>query len=199
MQELVTRAVETQVPGDLVETGVWRGGVIILMRAILAAYGDKRRRVWACDSFAGLPEPDVDQYPADREFVIPASAERHQTEQVLNELAVPVEQVQANIARYDLLDDRVIFLEGWFRDTLPSAPIDRLSVLRVDGDLYESTMDALTHLEPKVSTGGFIIIDDYNGIDACRQAVDRYRAKHAIRDEIHEIDWTGVWWQRSQR
>ena len=199
VQELVIRALEEDVPGDLVETGVWRGGVIILMRAILAAYGDEERRIWACDSFEGLPDADVDRYPADSEFVEPASSEGDLNRQVLEGLAVPLERVKANVARYDLLDDRVIFLKGWFRDTLPSAPIDHISVLRVDGDLYESTVDTLTHLEPKVSAGGFVIIDDYNGVNACREAVDNYRAEQAIMDEIHEIDWTGVWWQRSPR
>ncbi len=196
VQDLVTRVLADDIPGDLVETGVWRGGVIILMRAILAAYGDTERRVWACDSFEGLPDPDVDRYPADVEFVLADSMERDFTKQVL---VVPLDRVKANLARYELLDDRVLFLKGWFKDTLPSAPIEQIGVLRVDGDLYESTMDALVHLEPKVSPGGFIIVDDYNGIDACRQAVDNYRATHSIVDQINEIDWTGVWWQRSPR
>ena len=194
VQDLVTRVLGDGIPGDLVETGVWRGGTIILMRAVLDAYGDSRRRVWGCDSFEGLPEPDTDRYPADEEFMMPSSLERSLAEQML---AVSLERVKANFVRYDLLDDRVAFLKGWFRDTLPTAPIDHIAVLRVDGDLYESTMDALVHLEPKVSPGGFIIVDDYNGIDACRLAVDEYRAAHTITNEIHDIDWTGVWWQKS--
>jgi O-methyltransferase len=104
--------------------------------------------------------------------------------------------VRKNFERYDLLDDRVCFLEGWFRDTLPDAPIDRIALLRLDGDLYESTMDALVNLEPKVSPGGFVVVDDYNGLDACRAAVEDYRAKASITAEIHEIDWTGVWWRK---
>jgi hypothetical protein len=110
---------------------------------------------------------------------------------------VSLDEVKANFEHYGLLDDGVRFLEGWFSDTLPGAPIDRVAVLRVDGDLYESTMDALVNLEPKVSAGGYVIIDDYNGLEACRTAVDEYRKERGIDDTIEEIDWTGVWWRKS--
>ena len=109
-----------------------------------------------------------------------------------------LDQVKANFARYDLLDDRVQFLKGWFKDTLPHAPISRLAVMRLDGDLYESTMDALTALYPKLSPGGYVIIDDYGAINACRQAVHDFRNTHGIEDPIQEVDWTGAYWRRSQ-
>ncbi|RPH80243.1 MAG: hypothetical protein EHM80_05790, partial [Nitrospiraceae bacterium] len=85
---------------------------------------------------------------------------------------------------------------GWFRDTLPTAPISQLAVLRLDGDLYESTMDALNALYPKVSPGGFVVVDDY-GLPTCRAAIDDFRRARGIIDPIHRIDWTGVFWQRS--
>jgi O-methyltransferase len=183
---LCREAIEDDVPGDFIETGVWRGGVPILMRAILEAYGDTARNVWVADSFEGLPVPDGDNYPAD------ARIDWSHVEV----LKVDADAVRANFRRYDLLDDRVRFLEGWFSDTLPDAPIDSISVLRLDGDLYESTIDALTALEPKVNRGGYVIVDDYGGWEPCRKAVDDYRADRGIDDEIHEVDWTGVWWQK---
>ena len=82
-------------------------------------------------------------------------------------LAVPEEEVKANFRRYGLLDDQVRFLPGWFKDTLQDAPIDRIAVLRLDGDLYESTIQALDALYPRVSPGGFCIIDDYLAVKAC--------------------------------
>jgi len=192
VQDLVTRALTEEVPGDLVETGVWRGGSVILMRALLEAYGDPSRSVWVCDSFEGLPEPDTDRYPADSEWV-----SRTPLDDVLRAtLVVPLETVQAHFARYDLLDDRVRFLKGWFKDTLPTAPIDRIAVLRLDGDLYESTMDDLVALEPRVSPGGFVIVDDFNGIDSCRQAVLDYREQRGIDSPINRVDWTAVWWRK---
>lgn len=194
VQALVMRAIAESVPGDLVETGVWRGGTVILMRAILAAFADPDRIVWACDSFEGLPEPDLERYPQDAELELSPESPAVLMKKYL---AVSVEQVRDNFERYGLLDDRVHFVKGWFRDSLPDAPIERIAVLRLDGDLYESTLDALTHLEHKVAPGGFVIVDDYNGIEACRQAVDEYRAAHGITAPIHDIDWTGVWWQKS--
>jgi hypothetical protein len=198
VQELVTRALSEGTPGDLVETGVWRGGTIILMRAILAAYGDTTRTVWACDSFQGLPEPDPERYPHDVQMRdSDAAVGDRWMDFLMGVLAVSADQVRANIARYDLLDDQVQLLEGWFRDTLPTAPIEQVAVLRLDGDLYESTMDGLVNLEPKVAPGGFVIVDDYGSIDACRAAVTDYRDAHGITADMHPIDWTGVWWQKA--
>jgi hypothetical protein len=174
------------VQGDLMETGVWRGGTVIFMRAILAAHGVTERRVWAADSFAGLPPPDTEKYPHDAGM----------TFNEYKELAVGLEEVQNNFRRYGLLDDQVRFLKGWFRDTLPSAPVERLAVLRLDGDLYESTMDALTHLYPKLAKGGYVILDDYRNIPACSRAVTDYRMAHHITEEIESIDWSGVYWKK---
>jgi O-methyltransferase len=172
------------VPGDLIETGVWRGGASIFMRGILAAWGDAARRVFVADSFRGLPKPDP-AIRADR-------ADRHHR---IGVLAVSRDEVAANFARYGLLDERVVFLEGWFKDTLAAAPIERLAVLRLDGDMYESTLDALAPLYPKLSPGGFCIIDDY-ALPGCRQAVDEYRAAQAISAPLERIDWTGVFWRK---
>ncbi len=187
VRDCVTTALADGVPGDLVETGVWRGGTAIYLRAILAALGDTDRTVWACDSFAGLPVADRDRYPVD----VPLRLHEHA------QLAVGLDEVRANFDRYDLLDDQVRFVPGWFRDTLPGlgAAIDAIAVLRLDGDMYESTIDALTHLEPLVSPGGFVIVDDYGGIEACRQAVTDHRAARGITAAMHEVDWTAVWWR----
>ena len=187
LEALIVDIVRRDVPGDLVETGVWRGGATIFMRAVLKALGETSRRVWACDSFAGLPRPDPERYEAD-------VGDTHWT---FAELAVPLEEVRANFARYGLLDEQVQFLPGWFRDTLPTAPIERVSLLRLDGDMYESTHDALEALYPRLSPGGYLVVDDYGAIPACRQAVIDYRTRLGIDDPIHEIDWTGVYWRRS--
>ena len=184
---LATQALVDDVPGDFIETGVWRGGVTILFRAVLEAYGDTDRSVWVADSFEGLPAPNADLYPADEGVDLSA----------IDALKVGVEAVKANFARYGLLDDQVQFLPGWFSDTLPEAPIEQLAVLRLDGDLYESTMDAITALEPKVSPGGYVIVDDYGAFEPCRKAVDDYRKAQGISDPITTVDWTGVWWQKS--
>lgn len=172
------------IPGDLIETGVWRGGAVIFMRGALNAYGESRT-VWAADSFEGLPAPDA-QHPQDE------GARWH----LRPELAVSLERVQEHARRYGLLEG-IEFLKGWFKDTLPSAPLDRLALARLDGDMYGSTMDALTALYDKVSPGGFVIIDDYSGVPACKAAVEDFRRERGITEPIEEVDWTCAFWRKS--
>lgn len=183
LRMLTERALTEGVPGDLIETGIWRGGACIYMSAILAAYGDKERRVFCADSFKGLPEPDA-AYPADE-------GDPHST---FEELRVTAEQVRENFERYGLLSDQVVFLEGWFKDTLPTAPIEKLAVLRLDGDMYESTIQALDALYHKVSPGGFVVVDDYI-LRPCAKAVDDFRAANKIVAPMIPVDSAAVWWQ----
>lgn len=187
LQHCVETVLTEDIPGDLIECGVWRGGASILMRAVLSVYGDETRRVWVADSFAGVPPPDPANYKADEGIKLHRAA---------NILAIPEKEVRANFERYGLLDDQVRFLPGWFKDTLHGAPVESISVLRLDGDLYESTIQALDALYPKLSPGGFCIVDDYHAIDACRKACTDYRTEHGVTGEIVEIDGTGVYWRK---
>jgi O-methyltransferase len=187
LQACAVRILEEDVAGDLIETGAWRGGASILMRAVLKAYGDTRRRVFVADSFQGLPLPDVERYPQD-------SGDTHYA--LAPFLGVSLEDVQSNFARYGLLDEQVHFLPGWFKDTLPAAPLEKIAVLRLDGDMYESTMEALVHLYDKVSERGFVIVDDYGALPNCRAAVEDFRRERSITEPIERIDWTGAFWQK---
>jgi len=187
IQRCVADVILNQVPGDLIETGVWRGGCSIFMKGVLEAYGDKSRTVWLADSFQGLPKPNPETFPAD-------AGDEHWTKKEF--LGIALETVRKNFERYSLLDDRVKFLPGWFKDTLPDAPISQLAILRLDGDMYESTMQALTSLYPKVSHGGYVIVDDY-GLLGCKAAVNEYRDSHGIVDPIRSIDGMGVYWKRT--
>lgn len=194
LQNCIVDVVRNGVAGDLVETGVWRGGVTIFMRALLKVLGDPDRQVWAADSFEGLPEPDPVKYPVEYKAFKSAAMTKY-----YNHLAVSLEEVQRNFAAYGMLDDRVRFLKGWFCDTLPTAPIDRIAVLRLDGDYYESTRDALVNLYDKVSVGGYVIIDDY-GEDTwtyCRKAVDEFRAERKITSPLIRVDRPCSYWKRT--
>jgi O-methyltransferase len=185
MQQAIETILAEGVEGDFIETGVWRGGACIFMRAVLAAYGIRDRRVFVADSFEGLPEPDPKRCPADRESLF----------HTIQYLAVSREEVENNFAKYGLLDEQVVFLKGWFKDTLPSAPVEKLALLRLDGDMYESTLDALGNLYPKLSPGGFCIIDDFF-LGPCRLAVEEYRAAHAIGAEMRVIDTCSAYWRK---
>lgn len=188
LQMCIENAIRENIPGDLIECGVWRGGATIFMRAMLKAFGDQKRKVWVADSFEGLPPPKAGEYPADAD-------DKHHT---YNQLAISLEQVKANFNRYNLLDENVKFLKGWFSDTLATAPIETLSVLRADGDMYESTIQIMDALYPKLSIGGYCIVDDYGAVPACKQATEDYRRIHDITEPIQVIDWTGIWWRRER-
>jgi O-methyltransferase len=186
LQRAAEFVIEHGIAGDFIETGVWRGGACILMRAVLRAHGVTDRRVWVADSFRGLPPPAPERYPVDR----------GDTLHTIRALAVSLEAVRDNFSRYGMLDEQVVFLEGWFRDTLAAAPIEKLAILRLDGDMYESTTDALQALYDKVSIGGFVIVDDYGAILRCRAATDDFRAAHHVTEPMADIDGSGVFWQR---
>ena len=188
IQLCITELLRRNVPGDLIEAGVWRGGAAIFMRAVLKAYNSVDRNIWVADSFQGLPVANAAAYPADAGSGFWA----------FPQLAVSLENVKANFERFGLLDEHVRFLPGWFKDTLPEAPIERLALLRIDADMFESTMDALRSLYPKLSRGGYVIVDDYGFIDACKKAVDEFRADRGIREPVERIDDTGIFWQRGE-
>lgn len=187
IRDCLETILKDDIPGDLIETGAWRGGACIYMRAMLRAYENYDKTVWVADSFEGLPKPEAHKYPADQ-------GDEHYTFQ---ELAISLEQVQSNFNKYGLLDGQVQFLKGWFKDTLPEAPINELAMLRLDGDMYSSTIEAIEVLYDKVAVGGFVIVDDYGAVPACKQAITDYRNHRGITDPIHPIDGVGVYWRKS--
>ncbi|MBJ8104033.1 MULTISPECIES: TylF/MycF family methyltransferase [Bacillus cereus group] len=177
--------IKENIDGDFIETGVWRGGACIFMRGFLKAYELTNRKVWVADSFEGLPKPDIENYPQDKDDTL----------YQYDYLRVPLEEVQKNFKKYDLLDSQVQFLKGWFKDTLPSAPIGKIALARLDGDMYESTMDSLTNLYDKVSPGGFIIIDDF-ALPTCKAAIFDFREQNSIKAPLIPIDNLSVYWRK---
>ena len=187
LRELVETTLSENIPGDYIETGVWRGGACILMRAVLAAYGVRDRRVFCADSFEGLPPPNATKYPADKRDRLYR----------FRELAISEDVVRANFAAYDLLDEQVVFLKGFFSETLPRLTAEQFAIIRLDGDMYESTMDALTNLYDRVSDGGFVIVDDYGGLKNCARAVHDFLDERKIKVDMTRVDASCVWWRKS--
>ncbi|UUV07256.1 TylF/MycF family methyltransferase [Ruegeria sp. YS9] len=187
VRAMVESVIGNQIPGDFVETGVWRGGASIFAKAVLFTYGQNDRRVVLCDSFQGLPEPNEELYPHDK------GSDFHK----YDALAVSADSVRANFEKFGLLDDNVVFIEGFFKDTMPLVPSEQIAVLRLDGDMYESTIDPLRHLFGKVSKGGWIIVDDYHVVPAAKAAVHDYLDEVGYQPPaINEIDGVGVYFQK---
>jgi len=185
LQDCLEHVVRHEIPGDFMECGIWRGGAGILMAGYLRIHGIEGRRVHLADSFEGLPEPTAEQDPDLSRDVYP-------------QLAVSLQDVKRNFQKYDLLGPSVEFIEGWFADSLPKAPIQRLSLLRADGDLYSSTWEILENLYDKVSPGGVVIMDDYGVLPQCAQAVEEFfESRDEPLPDLQEIDWSGVFWYKS--
>lgn len=185
IQKLLFDTIEKQVPGDFIETGVWRGGACIFAASIFKLLKITDKKVYVCDSFEGLPKPDP-KYPVDNNDI-------HHT---FTQLIVSLEEVQRNFQVFSLLDDQVKFVKGWFCDTLPTIN-STFSVVRLDGDMYGSTMDGLVNLYPKLNKGGYIIIDDY-GLPGSYAAVNDFRTEHKIESPLCLIDMhsKAVYWQK---
>ncbi len=189
VRQLMADVLEHGIPGDVIETGVWKGGMVVFMRGVLKAYRCSERKVWVADSFQGLPKPDPATHLKDALFwylMYP-----------LGHLTIPQEYVEGLFTRYGLLDDQVRFLKGWFKDTLANADIAKLALARLDGDLYDSTYQALEVLYPKLSPGGYLIIDDYGVPCGCQMAVDDYRAAHRIQEPMVEVASSAIYWRKS--
>jgi O-methyltransferase len=181
IQECFENVIKNNIEGDFIETGVWRGGGSIFAAGLNKFY-NSNKKIYVADSFEGLPPPD-------EKYIDDAGDVHHK----VNFLAVDLETVKDNFNRYDLLDNNVIFIKGFFENSLKDANIGKISILRLDGDMYSSTIQVLDQLYDKVSIGGYIIIDDY-ALAPCRNAVNDFRKKHNITSNIIEIDWTGIFW-----
>jgi O-methyltransferase len=188
LRSVIESVLGEHVPGDVVETGVWRGGACIMARAVLLAFGVTDRRVIVCDSFEGLPPPDAAQFPAD------SGSTFHE----YDDLSVSQETVQRNFAKFGLLDEQVVFLKGWFRDTMPLFPSQKIAVLRLDGDMYESTIYPLSNLYDRIPDGGWIIVDDYHVVPAAKLAVNDFLASRGERPQLKEIDGVGVFFRKNE-
>jgi len=207
IQNLIEDILRNRVPGDLIETGVWRGGSTIFMRGVLKAHRCTDRSVWVADAF-DLALPRTNEHGiTNKSYTSPGTellslGESAFPQELKDKVALlkegtSYEAVRDRFARYGLLDDQVRFLRGWFSESLPTAPIERLALLRLDGDFYDATFDALSSLHPKLSTGGWVIVDDYGTFSECRQAVHDYLGGMHIEADILPIDDEAVYWQKT--
>jgi len=189
--------------GDFAETGVYSGGTSILMAKVMIAHS--RKVLWAADSFQGLPPEDVTaELAARKEYSMqklpPVKSSK---EGNAGEYSSSRQVFEQNLARSGLGNNaRIKVLQGWFNETLPRAPIQKLAFLRLDGDIYVSTRDALEALYDKVVPGGYIYVDDYGSYTGCRDAVNQFLLQRHAAVQLHAIQegngFEAVWWQKVQ-
>jgi hypothetical protein len=190
LQACIEAVTRDAVPGDLIEAGAWRGGASIFIRCALNSLGGADRTLWVADSFEGFPVPDAADSAADREL------ESHMSEIAFP--APPLETVRTYFARFGA-ERGVEFVRGFFEDTMPGLGGRAWSLIRLDADTYKATKLALETLYPGLAAGGYVILDDYFHPflrEACRRAVDDFRAECGITEPIEQIDFTGARWRR---
>jgi hypothetical protein len=162
------------VDGAIVECGSWHGGMLAALAEVLPG-----REVFALDSFQGLPDPGARDSARDHALVEKSRL-------------VAAEPIARDT--FSRQPGAVHVVAGWFADTVPTLPVERIAVLRLDGDLYESTMVCLEHLFPKVAPGGLVFIDDYEFLDGCTRAVHDYLSRHERTEAIQRIPRSMTTW-----
>eukprot|EP01039_Chlorochromonas_danica_P002510 gene2510-2748_t len=178
---------QNNIPGMVIETGVWRGGMDIFVRGILRAYHQAKVPVLLCDSFHGLP---------------PGNAELNRGDMGWDRtpiLEIDARMVAQNFVRAGLMDDHVLFAKGFFNDSMPTVAkqVQQIALLRLDGDMYASTVDVVYHLYEKVVVGGFVVIDDWTGLPAQVAMLDFF-ATHNHHPEVIPIDRIAVYWKKHE-
>jgi len=175
----VRYVVEHDIPGDLVECGVWRGGSMQAAAMALLQAGSTARDLYLFDTYEGMPPPsDIDRRRDGRTAAeLLASADRTAPVWAVAHL----DDVREGMAAVGYPDDRVHYVRGMVEDTVPTRAPQTISILRLDTDWYASTRHELTHLYPRLSSGGVLIIDDYGYWQGSRRAVEEFLAETGAR------------------
>lgn len=187
LSRAVKYIIESDIPGDLVECGVYQGGSIVCIIRTLQALKSVDRKVWLYDTFEGFPEPqEIDRHykqtaTEDGGLKSWALHKRDDGSKGSNWCYCPIDQVKASIFRTGYPEDKLIFVKGMVEDTIPQNAPERISLLRLDTDFYKSTKHELDHLYPRLSKGGVLIIDDYGAYRGSRAAVDEYIAENKLK------------------
>lgn len=187
----VRYVVENRIEGDFVECGVWRGGSCMLMAHTLKALGETSRTLYLYDTFTGMTRPgEHDIRQRDRgEQITRWEASRREGHNAW--AYAPIDEVRENLLTTGYPEERLVFVEGEVQKTLPATAPERVALLRLDTDWYESTRHELVHLYPRLSHRGVLILDDYGSFEGARRAVDEYLTENRLDIFLGRVDATG--------
>ena len=188
--QAISHICEHRIAGDIVECGVWRGGSVMAACLALLHHGDRNREVHLFDTFEGMTTPG--RFDVAASSGVEASVLLEQNDKAARVWAVsPLDEVQQNLATVGYPAERVHFVKGRVEDTIPRSAPEKIALLRLDTDWYESTAHELKHLFPRLVSGGFLIIDDYGHWQGARRAVDEFVAASGLRLFLNRVDYTG--------
>jgi len=186
------RYVETnQIPGAIVECGVWKGGSMMAVAEMLSRLGVTTRELYLYDTFEGMSEPDERDKTYSGESASDLLEKDADKEQNLVWAYSTLETVQEGMQSTRYPQEKVHYIKGKVEDTIPSTVPPQIALLRLDTDWYESTRHELIHLFPRLSRTGVLILDDYGHWAGARKAVDEYFAEHKQPLLLNRIDETG--------
>lgn len=182
LDRLVHKIDELEIEGDIVECGTYNGGTAAIL-AKVATESRLKRHVWLVDSFRGFPEPTLKDGPYSKEHTGSCQGSKEKVLEVLRKSGVD--------------DKKVTILEGWFKDTVPTLPVKKISLLHIDADFYESVKICLDYLFKKVEKGGFVVLDDYGYWEGYRLAFNEFKELNKLDITSHKVDNTGVFFQKT--
>lgn len=188
---LLTKAALTLPDGDIVETGTFIGTSAAIIMKVLMDFDSCERKLWVFDSFEGLPAP----------------TEEDGAQGSAGGFAATLETFEDNLRSVDAYDeDKLVITKGWFAEVCGPSKVSKIAFLRLDGDLFASTWDAIVALYDRVIPGGFVYVDDYGSFVGCRKAIDKFRAQLGIFEPLHyvrendagsrSIVFEAVWWMK---
>ncbi|MEK7665106.1 MAG: TylF/MycF/NovP-related O-methyltransferase [Patescibacteria group bacterium] len=193
--ELAKLIEKEKTQGAFVECGVWKGGCAGVM-AFVAKKEGAGRKIWLFDSFEGLPEPTEEDGKMAQDYAENKSSGKLET---INKCVGLLDEVKKILFEILKINQENVFIEkGWFQDTLPLAKnkIGKISILRLDGDWYESTKCCLENLYDNVVGGGYIIIDDYSYWEGAKKALDEFFLKRSAKPDLIKIDEAGIYFKK---
>jgi len=190
MIQAVRYVMKTNIPGAILECGVWRGGSMMVAAKVLMRMGEKRE-LYLYDTYEGMSKPDsvdvqFDGRPAMKDF-----GEKKKNEESSDWFCCSIDEVRRNMLSTGYDEKLIHFVKGKVEDTIPGIMPKEIAILRLDTDFFESTRHELVHLFPPLSIGGILIIDDYGHWKGSRKAVDEYIEKNNVRIMLNRIDYTG--------
>ena len=190
--DAVRYVVTNRIPGDVVECGVWKGGSMMAVARTLLELGDRTRELRLFDTFEGMTAPSVEDVALTGESaadLMAASTDSEDAESVW--CRAPLDVVQQAMASVGYERSRIHYIKGRVEDTIPAAAPERIALLRLDTDWYESTRHEMIHLFPRLCVGGVLILDDYGHWLGARRAVDEYLREHNVPLFLQKIDYSG--------
>jgi O-methyltransferase len=188
MHKAVEHVARAGLQGAIVECGVWRGGSMMMAALTLAALGKTDRDLFLFDTFAGHPRPNPERDLKEHyEFWL----QRRRTDQSSSWAEVTLEEVRDNLSSTGYPLDRVHLTKGIVQETIPAAAPEKIALLRLDTDWYDSTAHEMRHLYPRLVPGGVLILDDYGEMPGQKQAVDEFCERNELFLLLNRIDPSG--------